>query len=38
MKEQLGMKAVVEEEHTKAKERLKEQYATMEKDLTKHTI
>ncbi|XP_066481103.1 biogenesis of lysosome-related organelles complex 1 subunit 5 [Tiliqua scincoides] len=38
MKEQHSMKAVVDEEHTKAMERLKEQYATMEKDLAKHTI
>ncbi|KAJ6664476.1 hypothetical protein lerEdw1_007133 [Lerista edwardsae] len=38
MKEQLSMKAVVDEEHTKAMKRLKEQYATMEKDLSKHAI
>ncbi|KAH0617934.1 hypothetical protein JD844_016708 [Phrynosoma platyrhinos] len=38
MKEQHNIKAVVDEEHTKAMERLKEQYAAMEKDLAKHTL
>ncbi|XP_053105470.1 biogenesis of lysosome-related organelles complex 1 subunit 5 isoform X1 [Hemicordylus capensis] len=38
MKEQHNMRAVVDEEHTKAMERLKEQYATMEKGLAKHTF
>ncbi|XP_060630773.2 biogenesis of lysosome-related organelles complex 1 subunit 5 [Anolis sagrei] len=38
MKEQQNIKAVVDEEHTKAMERLKEQYSAMEKDLAKRTI
>ncbi|XP_062986422.1 biogenesis of lysosome-related organelles complex 1 subunit 5 [Elgaria multicarinata webbii] len=38
VKEQHSLKAVVDEEHTKAMERLKEQYASMEKDLAKHTL
>lgn len=38
MKERLSMKAVVDEEHTKAMERVKEQYATLEKDLAKNVI
>ncbi|XP_042320598.1 biogenesis of lysosome-related organelles complex 1 subunit 5 [Sceloporus undulatus] len=38
MKEQNNIKAVVDEEHAKAMERLKEQYAAMEKDLAKHTL
>ncbi|XP_060100272.1 biogenesis of lysosome-related organelles complex 1 subunit 5 [Heteronotia binoei] len=38
LKEQHTLKAVVDEEHAKAMERLKEQYAIMEKDLAKHTL
>ncbi|XP_077209275.1 biogenesis of lysosome-related organelles complex 1 subunit 5 [Paroedura picta] len=38
LKEQHSLKAVVDEEHAKAMERLKEQYAIMEKDLNKHTL
>ncbi|KAM6454726.1 biogenesis of lysosome-related organelles complex 1 subunit 5 [Liasis olivaceus] len=37
-KEQCHLKAMVNEEHTKAMERLKEQYAAMEKDLTKQDL
>nr|XP_020652786.1 biogenesis of lysosome-related organelles complex 1 subunit 5 [Pogona vitticeps] len=36
MKEQQNIKVVVDEEHTKAMERLKEQYDAMEKDLAKY--
>ncbi|XP_015269637.1 PREDICTED: biogenesis of lysosome-related organelles complex 1 subunit 5 [Gekko japonicus] len=38
LKEQHSQKAVVDEEHAKAMERLKEQYVIMEKDLTKRTL
>ncbi|KAF7248568.1 Biogenesis of lysosome-related organelles complex 1 subunit 5 [Varanus komodoensis] len=38
VKEQHNLKAIVDEEHTKAIKRLKEQYATMEEDLAKHTL
>lgn len=38
LKEQHSLKTAVDEEHTKAMERLKEQYAIMGKDLTKHTL
>ncbi|XP_048364278.1 biogenesis of lysosome-related organelles complex 1 subunit 5 isoform X2 [Sphaerodactylus townsendi] len=38
LKDQHSLRAVLDEEHTKAMERLKEQYAIMEKDLTKHTL
>lgn len=36
MKEQHNKRAEVDEEHRKAMERLKEQYAEMEKDLAKY--
>ncbi|XP_061447594.1 biogenesis of lysosome-related organelles complex 1 subunit 5 [Rhineura floridana] len=38
MKEQHNAKTVVDEEHTNAMARLKEQYAAMEKDLAKHAL
>nr|XP_056710244.1 biogenesis of lysosome-related organelles complex 1 subunit 5 [Euleptes europaea] len=38
LKEQHSLKAVMNEEHAKAMERLKEQYAIMEKDLSKQTL
>ncbi|XP_063154945.1 biogenesis of lysosome-related organelles complex 1 subunit 5 [Candoia aspera] len=38
MEEQQHLKATVNEEHTKAMERLKEQYAVMEKDLTTQAL
>ncbi|XP_033010429.1 biogenesis of lysosome-related organelles complex 1 subunit 5 [Lacerta agilis] len=38
VKEQQNAKAVMDEQHIKAMERLKEQYAAMEKDLAKHTL
>lgn len=38
MKQNHSMAKVVDEEHVKAMEHLKEQYDMMEKDLTKHTL
>lgn len=38
MKEQHRLKTIVNEEHTKAMEHLKEQYAALEKDLPKQAL